>query len=597
MIDPALDEYARRKGWTLRPEGRNLVLVETCPFCDHRGKLKFLAATGQWKCWHAGCDKAGNVLTLKRALGDLVEARPAAPWSPRPPAPEKVYTRPPDGTAVQYHLALMAAVADSAHAGRAALDYLTAVRGFTVDTLRRFQVGYARRADGSEWVSIPSFDEAGCCGIKFRSVPPAEKKYIRWPDCRSTLFRPDGAQEAGAVIVCEGELDAMAWAQMGFPNVVSGSAGAGTWLDEWTPLLAAADTIYVALDGDEAGRAAALTLAEKLGRYRCRLVSLPLKDANDCLAAGYDHARMQTCLANAEAFGFRDVKHVRDLIPELLRERERGWRGESTGLRDLDDLLGGWRPDEVTVLTGDSGSGKSTLAAYLAYLRASALAPAAVLVCSFEMSALAIVRKLLAMESGQGGQAPERLGQRPIWLLDLHGEVALPVLRDSVYFAVRSRRCQMVVLDHLHFFLGSPQPEAERSAIGAAMRAVKQWARDLQVPIVLVAHPGKAEHENAIVTPNTLRGSSEIKQLADNILSIWRERPGGEMPGKVRQHLPAEVAGNPKRVALFAHKIRSELGREGALALDFDLATQSYLPLGAKVVPMRAPPAYTDAEP
>jgi hypothetical protein len=73
---------------------------------------------------------------------------------------------------------------------------------------------------------------------------------------------------------------------MGFPNVVAVTCGAGTLKEEWIDDLEQFNEVYLSCDMDADGRTGVEKAANKLGRYRCLNVLLPLKDANDCLKAG-----------------------------------------------------------------------------------------------------------------------------------------------------------------------------------------------------------------------------------------------------------------------------------------------------------------------
>ena len=59
------------------------------------------------------------------------------------------------------------------------------------------------------------------------------------------------------------------------------------------------------------------------------------------------------------------------------------YRGSSTGWTEFDNLLGGLRPNELTILTGETGSGKTTWAVNLGYRLSKDNHP--VLIASFEM--------------------------------------------------------------------------------------------------------------------------------------------------------------------------------------------------------------------
>lgn len=100
------------------------------------------------------------------------------------------------------------------------------------------------------------------------------------------------------VLICEGEKDALAWATFGCQNwgilplsVPFGAKWKGQdkgrpspnreWLDRSWEWLQDFETIFVAMDGDEAGQRAAADIIAEIGPRRCRLVSLPEKLTTD----------------------------------------------------------------------------------------------------------------------------------------------------------------------------------------------------------------------------------------------------------------------------------------------------------------------------
>lgn len=96
------------------------------------------------------------------------------------------------------------------------------------------------------------------------------------------------------VLLCEGEKDAMAWASYGCAewsilplSVPFGAKWKGQdkgrpspnreWLDRSWDWLQGFETVFVAMDGDEAGAKAAADIIGEIGPRRCRLVTLPEK--------------------------------------------------------------------------------------------------------------------------------------------------------------------------------------------------------------------------------------------------------------------------------------------------------------------------------
>ena len=244
--------------------------------------------------------------------------------------------------------------------------------------------------------------------------------------------------------------------------------------------------------------------------------------------------------------------------------------GIGTGWLKLDKLVGGLRPNELTEVTGETGSGKTTWAANLGYRLSKNGHP--VLFASFEMKPVSIIRKMLQMASGRPLSSHTlqsvspfyvSISSLPIFFLDHYGETGLPQLKQAIFYAKRRHRIEFAILDHLHFFLKF-SGDHERQAIDQALRDLKSWAMELGIHIVLIVHPAKLETENRPIRLNDLKGSSGLKQIPDNVISIWRPRDKDDLK-------------HPKNeIVLEVLKVRDDEGDEGKVILIFDKRSQSY---------------------
>lgn len=156
------------------------------------------------------------------------------------------------------------------------------------------------------------------------------------------------------------------------------------------------------------------------------------------------------------------------------------------------------------------------------------------------------------------------LSSLPLYFVDVYGEIGLQELKDAVFYTKRRYGVQFVVLDHLHFFLRY-SGDHERQAIDQALRDIKSWAMELDIHVVLIVHPTKLTYDNKVVHLNDLKGSSGLKQIPDNVLSIWR--PRGE-------------SDSTNEIILYLLKVRDDAGDEGKVILTFDKRSQSYSDLG-----------------
>jgi DNA primase len=347
-----IENYLQSKGWEFKYRNGEYCLNQ-CPL-NGCGPGHFYINQGKEVFYCQKCGERGHILSLKKRLGDLPSISHISSYS-KISTPLKTI----DLSVIEgYHKELLE--------NPAALAYLTDQRSFTLETIKKFKLGFK---DGS--ITIPYFKDGLCLNIKSRPIKPTgDKKYFREEGCASILFNLDNARKhQGAVITTEGEPDGIAYDQIGFPNVVSVPNGAEAFSDEWIDDLESFDQIYLSYDMDEAGRKGVEKAADKLGRYRCFDVLLPLKDANDCLKAGFTNQEIAEILTKAKRFESPLVKTSENFFDEIrdLHSGNLESKGLLTGWKKFDDLLNGIRPTELTVLTGETGSGKSTWAANLAY--------------------------------------------------------------------------------------------------------------------------------------------------------------------------------------------------------------------------------------
>jgi twinkle protein len=546
-----IEGYLNSKGWGFKFKNGEYSL-DRCPL-NGCGPGHFYINAEKETFYCHKCGEKGHILSLKKRLGDLPPVSHVSKYSKT-----SVSSKTIDLSIIEkYHNELLG--------NTVALAYLQDERGFTLETIKKSRLGFN---NGS--ITIPYFKDGACLNIKSRTIKPnGDKKYFREEGCPSILFNLDNAMKyQGSVIITEGEFDAVAFDQMGFPNVISVPNGAESFADEWIDDLEQFDQIYLSFDIDDPGRRGVEKVADKLGRYRCFNVLLPLKDGNDLLKAGFNNQEVSLLLAKAKPFESKIIKPPGAFFDEIraFHDGQSISKGIPTGWRSFDDLLGGLRPNELSILTGETASGKTTWASHLGYIFSNKNHP--VLIASFETKPLTILRKMVQMETGRPffdlskkevEGSLRTISERPVYFIDIYGELGIKELKDSIYYAKRRYGIDLVILDHLHFFLRY-SGDQERQAIDQALRDIKSWAMDLNIHVLLIVHPTKLTYDNKVVHLNDLKGSSGLKQIPDNVISIWRPR-GDEQSNEI---------------ILYILKVRDDSGDEGKVILTFDKRSQSY---------------------
>jgi len=191
--------------------------------------------------------------------------------------------------------------------------------------------------------------------------PEGKKKMWATKDTKPCLY---GKQMVGddvrELLVSEGEIDQLSWLSWSIP-AVSVPMGAKNlqWIDIDWDWLSRFEKIYIALDQDEVGIQAAQDVCKRLGIHRCYIVTMPKKDANECLQQGFTREQMLQVLKESKAIELDEIKRPSD------------FRQEVHDLYDVDPSKMGletpWYPElpwrlrkaEFTILTGFSGGGKA----------------------------------------------------------------------------------------------------------------------------------------------------------------------------------------------------------------------------------------------
>lgn len=191
-------------------------------------------------------------------------------------------------------------------------------------------------------------------------------------------------------------------------------------------------------------------------------------------------------------------------------------QGLSTGFKGTDDLTMGMTGGELIVVSGPPSSGKTQLTTHWAYHNAKA--GHKVLFVTMEMTKPQMTERFI-------GAAETDLKELKHGIIEYQKEdelasVDIPFLVSD---AVKDGT-ELIVIDHLQYF-SDDTDENEARQLGRICKEFKLAAVTNKVPIVLIVHITKLR-EGKKPTGNDLRGSSLIRQHADQLLMVYRdERP------------------------------------------------------------------------
>ncbi len=400
-------------------------------------------------------------------------------------------------------------------------------RGFTDETIRRYRL--AVNGDGE--LIMPTIKGGQFLNAKYRKLP---KSFRQESGAMPTLYGWHVLEEcfptARSVIITEGECDAMALTQYGFPALSVPMGGGGgrkqDWIDNDFDELMRFDTIYLATDMDDAGERAAEEITRRLGAERCRRVTLPFKDANECLMRGVTFEVMQEAMRSAKSNDPVELKRAGVFTEEVMELFLSGGTMGAVGVRTpwgKDEIR--LRPGELTIVSGYSGSGKSTLLSQMAI--DGITQGTRWCVASMEMPARATLGGMVQMvcqtptpDSQSIKQVMRWLDER-IWIFDVRGSAQADRMITVFDYAARRYAISHFIVDSL------AKCGIAEDDYNGQKKFVEQLT-DLNhthgCNTMLVAHSRKQESESIRPRKHDVRGATAITDMADNVMIVWRDK-------------------------------------------------------------------------
>lgn len=263
------------------------------------------------------------------------------------------------------------------------------------------------------------------------------------------------------------------------------------------------------------------------------------KEAADILAV----AERELSQVNEQITNASSSSSLQDLLFDVFDEYRTGKEpGIKTGFQDLDRLIHGLRPKELTVIAARPSVGKTSFVCNVAVNVAKT--GAAVLFFSLEQGDRELGERMLSAESGlslhamRGGEAirdgkkqdalmlaSQRLGGLPISVTDASG---LTVSKIAAITRIHKRRhdIKLVVVDYLQLIEPDNRREPREQQVSAMSRQLKGLAKDTNIAVVMLAQlnreiearTGKSRKPRL----SDLRESGSIEQDADTVLFLYR---------------------------------------------------------------------------
>ncbi len=280
-----------------------------------------------------------------------------------------------------------------------------------------------------------------------------------------------------------------------------------------------------------------------------------IESANEIIREGYSNtytaeqlleAAEQRIFNIAEDQTKGDTVELKDVVVQAMdriaarSESHHPITGVGTGFFDLDDITGGFQPDQLIIIAARPSMGKTALALNICDHACVDLKVPALFV-SLEMGKLEIAERLICARSRVDGhklRTGQNLGNREMTMLgNCYGELNTAPLfiddtaaRNMLQITANARRLRLrqklglILVDYIQLVDSEDTRDSRQEQIAKISRRLKTLARQLHVPVVALSQLNRAVENREDRRPRMadLRESGAIEQDADMVLLLHR---------------------------------------------------------------------------
>ena len=238
------------------------------------------------------------------------------------------------------------------------------------------------------------------------------------------------------------------------------------------------------------------------------------------------------------------VRQTIDMASSAYKNEE-GIVGVPTGLRDLDDRLGGLHKSDLVIIAGRPAMGKTALATNIAFNAATNIQKTNRKSCiaffSLEMSSEQLSTRILAEQSRiksndirrgkiseeqfeQFLETSKNISELPLYI-DETPAISIAALSNRARRIKRLYGLDMVVVDYIQLMRASNFKEGRVQEISEITQGLKALAKELSVPVLALSQLSRAVETRDDKKPllSDLRESGSIEQDADVVMFVYRE--------------------------------------------------------------------------
>lgn len=242
----------------------------------------------------------------------------------------------------------------------------------------------------------------------------------------------------------------------------------------------------------------------------------------------------------------KDLIPIREIASEyfdhvsMMSRHQEEVMGVPSGFKDLDTMLGGFQKSDLLIIAARPGMGKSSWLNNI--LLNAARQGQRVALFSLEMSNEQLVQRLISGDTAipsdrlRLGKLNDREWDKFITSTDHISE--LPIHLDdtpalsTTEVRTKARRLHLeygldlIMIDYLQLMTTPFRTENRVQEISYISRALKQLARELNIPVIAAAQLSRAVEQRTDKRPllSDLRESGSIEQDSDIVMFIYRDK-------------------------------------------------------------------------
>ncbi|WP_421780943.1 replicative DNA helicase [Kiloniella litopenaei] len=252
---------------------------------------------------------------------------------------------------------------------------------------------------------------------------------------------------------------------------------------------------------------------------------------------------------------FADALAVSMNYIDVAMKQGDGISGVSSGLRDVDKLLGGFHHSDLIILAARPSMGKTAFVTNIAFNIAQSTKPGhnaegdevdipmSVAFFSLEMSADQLASRILSsaaetpshlMRKGELTedqfehvfQVSRALSNYKLFIDDTPN-LTIPGLRNRVRRLKRQHGLDIIIVDYLQLMSGAPggKSDSRVQEVSEISRGLKGIAKEMNVPVIALSQLSRQTEQREDKRPqlSDLRESGSIEQDADVVIFLYRD--------------------------------------------------------------------------